>query len=149
MIQSWVTDRCWVCNGLSVTSGGDIHIEVHHIIPQAYGGTDGPTVSLCDTHHTALHKIALALWTNKTYHNLLGTSDPNQVTKLLWLATRVNEARAAVENDPNKLTHVMVPLLQKDRLALDHLMRLHPHIKGRQQMIKYAIYSLYKTHLGS
>ena len=31
----------------------------HHVVPQAYGGTNGPRVVLCGTHHTLIHDIAL------------------------------------------------------------------------------------------
>lgn len=33
----------------------------HHVIPQAYGGVNGPTVILCPDHHNEVHKIALAV----------------------------------------------------------------------------------------
>lgn len=42
---------CWV--HLDVGS-----IEYHHIVPQSYGGTDGPQVALCGNCHTGIHTLS-------------------------------------------------------------------------------------------
>ncbi len=92
--------RCWICHQLF---GQDVHRHTHHIIPQAYGGVDGPVVDVCDSHHASLHKIALRLIGSKPYFDLL-TRDPKIDQRLLWLASRVQVAEAATRNDPNKRT---------------------------------------------
>ncbi len=34
-------------------------IHGHHVIPQAYGGVNGPVVPLCGAHHTLIHDMGL------------------------------------------------------------------------------------------
>lgn len=101
--------HCWVCGLQFSDSGGpseNLRHE-HHIIPRAAGGIDGPTVSLCDTHHQLLHKVAVRLIDGKEYFDLL-TRDVERDKKLLFLASRVQVAMDAVKNDPNK--RVLMPL---------------------------------------
>lgn len=46
-----VLDGCWVC-GLGSS------LEEHHIVPRTYGGSNGPTVTLCGICHTAIHNLS-------------------------------------------------------------------------------------------
>lgn len=43
---------CYICRK-------DGPIDSHHIIPQASGGEQGPTVDLCNTDHRKIHMMAL------------------------------------------------------------------------------------------
>jgi hypothetical protein len=148
-IESKILPHCWVCGvrftDLTVNPGPAAR-EDHHIIPQAYGGTDGPLVSLCDSHHTAVHKIAVALKNQKPYQHLLGTYDQGQINKLLWLATRIQEAELATRNDPNKRMQVVVTLDGLMRAKLDALVNIYPSAKGRAELIRTAIEFLYTHH---
>lgn len=137
--------ECWVCGGRFVENGGALHCEVHHVIPQAYGGTDGPTVELCDTHHTALHKIALRLRSKKGYRHLLGTDDLEQVKKLLWLATRVNIAWKAVRDDPNRKVALSIVLNSEDAEKLEQLQVIYQK-KGKNAIFTLALDTLYRKH---
>lgn len=123
--------------------------EEHHIIPEAYGGTDGPLVSLCDTHHTTIHKMATALKKGKNPSHLLGTTNPEQVRKLMWLATRIQEAEERTRNDPNKRTTVVVNLDPEVRAALEALASVYPTQRGRPALIRTAILFLYRHHFQS
>jgi hypothetical protein len=51
---------CFVCESSTAPT------DIHHIIPQSDGGTDGPTVSLCPTCHRAIHTAAKAIKRGKT-----------------------------------------------------------------------------------
>lgn len=139
-------DHCWVCGAKFVQYGGTAHNEIHHVIPVAYGGIDGPTFDLCDSHHSCLHKMAVAIRARKPYHHLLGTRDPEMVRKLLWLATRVNEAEALVRNDPNKRVDVLVSLDYDTRQMLDQLLKVYPQAKGRAGLLKIAVHALHRRH---
>lgn len=47
-----LVDRlCWVC-------GFHGSIELHHIVPRGYGGTNGPQVSLCGDCHAGIDKLS-------------------------------------------------------------------------------------------
>lgn len=78
--QGIAADRCFICGG---TDG----LHSHHVIPEAYGGSDGPQVPLCGTHHTLIHSIAL--------QRELRCSDPDLTRRqrILYLATCIARAR--------------------------------------------------------
>ena len=48
--------QCVICK-----KSKDVVIHVHHVIPQAYGGRDGPTVELCADHHNMIHAAAVKI----------------------------------------------------------------------------------------
>lgn len=134
-------DRCWVCKSVF---GPSLKEERHHIIPRAYGGTDGPQVSLCDSHHTALHNIALRLYSKRTFHDLL-TSDSRQDEKLIYLATCAYKARILTENDPNKRLHEVYSFDNETMSKLKRLKSVYNNI-GRERLVKLAIRQLYAKH---
>lgn len=135
-------DHCWVCN---VPFGPSLKEERHHLIPRAYGGVDGPQVSLCDSHHTALHTIALRLYSKKPFTDLL-TGSSLQDKKLVYLAQVVCNSRLATENDPNK-RQVLVLTPSKETLAkLDRLKALNGRRISRENLIELAIHQLYSKH---
>jgi hypothetical protein len=139
---------CWVCGARfsDANPPGPANREEHHIIPRQAGGTDGPQVSLCDVHHTKLHKIANRLSSKKPYFELLfGESDPNK-KKLLWLASRVYMAFQAVANDPNKLKMVVLTLDSNKQKMLDQLKHVYPKAKSREAIYDLALQQLYQRH---
>lgn len=133
-------DGCWVC---SAKFGPSLKEERHHLIPRAYGGTDGPQVSLCDSHHTALHNIALRLYSERSFTDLL-TSIPDQDNRLIYLGQVVYKARLLTENDPNKRRVEVVPLTGDTFRKLVKLKTIH---KGsRSKLIELAICQMYARH---
>ena len=72
--------HCWICG---TPFSHDRQEERHHVIPRAYGGTNGPQVSLCDSHHSALHQIALKMYTGKSFFNLM-SGRQDQDARLLY-----------------------------------------------------------------
>lgn len=137
-----ILDCCWVCDKRFDHSNKR---EDHHVIPRAYGGVDGHQVSLCASHHSALHEIALRLYSKRSYFNLL-TGDPKQDKKLMYLASCVYNARLLTENDPNKRR---ILVLSPSKETFDKLDRLKSLFKGnvsRERVIEAAIDALYKRH---
>lgn len=152
MITETITlGHCWVCGTRfnDVVPPGPAQREEHHVVPQAYGGTDGPTVSLCDGHHTAIHKIAVALRHNKPHHQFLGTYDRTQIAKLEYLAEVIQRAEERTRNDPNKRTSVVLGLDAETRAMLDALGGVYPQCRGRAALIRTAIRNLYLQHFRS
>lgn len=47
--------KCVIC-------GMESGIDLHHVIPQCYGGTNGETIPLCSGHHSQVHHTALELY---------------------------------------------------------------------------------------
>lgn len=132
---------CWVCR---TKFGPNTKEERHHIIPKAFGGVDGPQVSLCDSHHSALHEIGLKLYSKSSYFQLL-TRDFRQNKKLLWLATVACNARIATENDPNKAVPTVFYFKGETLKKLKRLKQVYPKA-SRQALVLAAIDVLYDRH---
>lgn len=147
-IKSICLEHCWVCSVRfrDVVPPGPAHREEHHIIPRAYGGADGPTVSLCDAHHTLLHKVAVALINDKSTFTLLRTEPRENHMKVMWLASRVVNAHLATKNDPNKAASVMLTLNLKHRTMVDRLKKVYPKARGRAAVLEIALENLYRRH---
>ena len=123
MIESKILPHCWVCNrrfSNQVPPGPALE-ERHHLMPQAYGGKEGPQVSLCDHHHSCLHRIAVAIKAKKAFSNFLAHEPLAFQRKLIWMASLVVKSEQATVNDANKATKVMLVLDSQQKRMLDHL----------------------------
>lgn len=151
LVNHTILPHCWVC-GVRFTDSnppGPANKEVHHIVPQQAGGTDGPTVTLCDTHHALLHKIALAFKSKSGrvhWSAYLKAEPPAHHQKLMWLAGVVYNAFEAVKNDPNKRVFAVMALSQVDQKRLEALKKVYPKAKSREAVLKLALDFLYSRH---
>lgn len=148
MIESKRLDYCWVCEQrfTDVNPPGPASREEHHLVPQAYGGADGPTVSLCANHHSALHTIAVHMKSGKPYHEILGGHDNIQQAKLLKLAEIVYNSEQATRNDPNKRVLVTLNLTRQQDVMIQRLKKVYPQAKGRSDVLLLALTALYQRH---
>lgn len=106
MFQNLFLDHCWVCK---TKFGSGLEKHYHHIVPRAFGGEDGPQITLCTAHHDILHKIANKIVSNKDYSRYL-TEDASTNRRLLDLANVAARAELAFRDDPNKKTKVPLTL---------------------------------------
>jgi hypothetical protein len=113
-------------------------------MPRNAGGTDGPLVRICDTHHSGLHKIAERMHRRADYKDLLAGEAPASVPRLLWLASAVVKSEQAVEGDPNKKFQNSVKLSIEDIAMLDQLKRAYPN-KGRSEILRAGLFLLYQA----
>lgn len=141
MIKSMILDHCWVC-GAKFAPQGTAQEEQHHIVPRAYGGSDGPIVSLCDTCHTRLHKAALCIEANRPVYSFINGLSQEQQQRLLYLSTCVVNAKLATKNDPNKKSMVVLQFSRQETEQIDRLKKALG-LKSRMAVIKAAILSLY------
>lgn len=141
-----VKDWCWVCSVRFKTSRppGPAHREDHHICPRNAGGSDGPLVSLCDSHHTCLHKIAERLHRGAKFVDLLIGEDTNKAKKLVWLAGMVVKSERASEDDPNKRLGSSVSLSRDEVQMLARLQRATG--KTRNDLLRAGLSLLYKKY---
>lgn len=144
MIKSMILDHCWVCDA-KFAPNGSAQEEQHHIVPRAYGGSDGPIVSLCNTCHTRLHKAALCIEAHKPVYQLLNGLNQAQIEKLLYLSSCVVNAKLATKHDPNKRSMVVMHFTNKETEQLDALKKALG-AKSRMAVIKAAIFALYTKH---
>jgi hypothetical protein len=133
---------CWVCKEKFTDYGGkpSFFEHRHHIVPRAFGGTAGPTVSLCDSHHMAAHFTALRLEKGKPYHEKL-TGEKDKDRRLLWLATIICNAKALTKDDPNKPIPIMFVAKGITKQKLKRLKAVHKLSYGN--LIEVAINNLY------
>lgn len=140
-------DFCWVCKLRFKTSKppGPAMREDHHIFPRNAGGNDGPLVSLCDSHHSCLHKIANRIHTKKPFSDHLIGEQKESIPKLVWLAHMVVKAEQSVEGDPNKLLRNGVMLNAVETQMMKRLQSVYVG-KSRSDIFKAGLYLLYKRH---
>lgn len=133
---------CWVCNE---PFSHAVKREEHHIIPRAYGGENGPLVSLCDSHHTAVHEIATHIFLRKSFNHLL-EAEKSKTEKLLYLANVAYNARVLVENDPNRSKVILIQNFKGEtNRKLVKLKTLYPRL-SRSKIIELAVTRLYNSH---
>lgn len=144
--SSIVLDHCWVCEARFIGTGGLEMREDHHVVPRAYGGVDGPTITLCTGHHTKLHEIAKCLIKGRSHFHLLHGEDQTQIKKLLYLANAVYSAELATRNDPNKAASVMLTLNARHKHMVDSLKKVFPQAKSREAVFLIALEALYHKH---
>lgn len=137
---------CWVCKVRFKNSvpPGPANREDHHIFPRNAGGTDGPEVSLCDSHHSTIHKIAQRLHSKKPFQDLLLGEQPTYHKQLLWLASMIVKAEQFAEDDPNKLLRNGVQLTSTEVAMLQQLQKITG--KSRQELLRQSLYLLYQKY---
>lgn len=148
MIQHIILDYCWVCEDRFVDSNppGPKIRHNHHIVPQAFGGVDGPQVTLCTDHHNKLHSMARAMTAGKSLFKFVHAEPPEARKKLEWLANVVYSAELTTRGDPNKIASVMVHLDQDQRIKIDALKKIYPKAGSRANVLAIALELLYKRH---
>lgn len=146
-VRSIELQYCWVCGPANKFTefGGEPNFfkHEHHIVPRAFGGSDGPTVSICDSHHAATHQIALKLAAKRNYFDLLSHSKEKD-KKLFWLASIICNAQALAKDDPNKplpITFVAKGSTKIKLRALKKVLKL-----TQPQLMELAIHNLYTRH---
>ena len=146
--KTLLKDWCWVCGTRFKTSvpPGPANREDHHIVPRNAGGTDGPQVSLCDSHHTVVHKIASRAKTgNNDFISLLAGEPKDQQQKLLWLASVIVRAERQVDQDPNKRFGSSVSLSKQELAMVKRLKSIYPE-KTQPEILKLGLYALFRSH---
>jgi hypothetical protein len=133
--------HCWVC---ATKFNANLVEERHHIIPRAYGGEDGPQVSLCSDHHTQLHEVGKRIYSGKPFTDLL-SGKPDQDAKVVYLGTIACNARIATEKDPNKLQMVVVKLDGPHKQMLLDLKKVYPK-KSQPSLLALALEALHARH---
>lgn len=93
---------CYVCGTLS-------SLEMHHMIPCAYGGTDGPQISLCAIDHALVHGASFKLGKERLPQMIVDRArelSPQQariaIPVALYLAWVIRRSTEFTKDDPNK-----------------------------------------------
>lgn len=128
-VQHMFLPHCWICERKFAQHGGapDMLEERHHLIPRAYGGTDGPQVSLCNGHHSLVHLVGNRLIADDRngVYNLVKKETQVQAQKVMYLGSRIQLAEAEVSNDPNKRVLVPISMDKRTRGMLKEICKFH------------------------
>jgi hypothetical protein len=140
--KSIILDYCWACGARFVSEGGTETRHDHHLVPRAYGGADGPTVTLCTKDHTKLHAIAVSMKANKPYFMQLTGETQQTKQRLMYMANVVYNSELATRNDPNKAAQACVTLNQKHKAMIDRLKQA-TNSRSREAVLLAALEHLY------
>lgn len=135
------TNHCWSCNS-------ELSLHQHHVVPREYGGSRGPTVTLCATCHNFIHAISTKVWVSKdtSYLNKIQSLGSNfNKTKLSYMISVIIKARQATEGDTvigAKAVSLALHLNPEQRRRFS-LLKKTLQLSNRELLIK-AIDDLYK-----
>ncbi len=124
--------HCTVCG---VSRG----LHEHHVVPRAYGGLNGPTVTICGTHHTLIHDLALKKTAER--EKLLSRLPEAQQPRIKELVDIIRRARVASKDYKRPLTMQLV----LDAGTASKLRRLKRALgaKSLQQTLIHSILVVY------
>lgn len=144
MTTSYISDNCYVCGRRFIDADppGTAIKELHHIVPRAFGGLNGPLVALCDTCHSKVHRIAGLL--PNDYSKLLLGLTAEQQQKLAYLAKVAYNAKHATNDDLNKLLPVSFKITKQEAQIVDHLKSVL-NVKSRSDVYRIAVTRLYNS----
>lgn len=141
--QTLKLDHCWICD--KTPERDKVKLHEHHVIPRAYGGANGPEVTLCSGCHNLLHDLHHKV--KKKGYEVIETGFLNwsleMREKLSYLVSRVILAESVAKQTANK----KVGAYNADTYAM--LSRLTKHFSMSQTKTRdYAIRFLYEAVFG-
>lgn len=144
MTTSYISDNCYVCGRRFIDADppGTAIKELHHVVPRAFGGLNGPLVALCDTCHSKVHRIAQTM--PNDYSKLLLGLTSEQQQRLAYLASVAYNAKHATNDDQNKLLPVSFKITKQEAQVLEHLKTVL-NVKSRSDVYRLAVTRLYKS----
>ena len=145
--HSVILPHCWICEVKFVEAGGTEQRHDHHVFPRAFGGTDGPEVSICDAHHSAVHRMGEALIAGKKQdmYQFLRGENVECTKKLLYLANRILQIYEIAKNDPNKATTTSFVLVAKHQRMIEALKPVFG-VRSREAVFIRALELAYSRH---
>lgn len=131
---------CWVCGARLNTADppGTASCEDHHVVPRAYGGLNGPVVSLCASCHSKLHALAL----HSPPYTVPGVN-PYEAQKLVYLASVVYNSRKAVSQDVNKQTIITFKISRAEAFMADSLKKFF-NVTNRHDVYRQAVQLIFQ-----
>lgn len=157
--EKQVLPYCWVCKRAFIdTTGTDPSVirNEHHVVPRMAGGTNGPTISVCSSHHDLLHLVAeKASAMSKVkqsvsdvaldIRDLLQGLTPQQRSRVIYLAYVVTRSFVLSEGDPNRKLQASFVYTADVMSKLDALKKVHG-VSNRQKLVEKLIRQDYAKH---
>lgn len=117
------TSGCWI-DALRLSSLHD-----HHVIPRAYGGSDGPRVMICNSCHEAIHDAAEKNLTAEQYSIQKAAkkcwNKPEDLYRANHLIKIIQEAKQMASKSSNKTVLISVRLSAKENQILSDFAKLN------------------------
>lgn len=109
-------NKCFICD-----SGGII--DVHHVIPQATGGEAGPTVSLCPSCHSGIHRQAMNIL-SKTAKKISYFNEEQMVRAKPLVKILVAYIQRGKEDDSQRARSIVSVEVDVQFLKILHLLKV-------------------------
>jgi len=129
ILKNLIVNHCIVCN----RSGNIVALHNHHIVPRAFGGRNGPQITLCVDHHEFIHDMAKKK-TIVTCDALL-TKHGQRAIILSYLINLIIKAEKMTIGDSNKIIKFSCELPQKTVDKMKTVM-MQRGIKNYSQLLK-------------
>lgn len=127
--------KCFIC-GVKTNI-----IEYHHLVPQAAGGKNLPTIPLCSNCHSGIHRVA-AQAISKNPNQKQYFTDAQMIKARPIIETIIISFKRAKEN-PDK-SQIMNLMLKPERRLME-VLHLLKYDKGFTNINDYCLWIL-KTH---
>lgn len=145
-------DCCWVC-GVDFIPPSDV-IEhkppakkhLHHVVPRAYGGTNGPMISICTNCHNIVHECGDKLYAGNPTNPF---QTKTAIERCLYLATVICNSRRLHEKDANKKVVFSCSFDADTHSKLKDLVKYFKPNSSQPKIIVKAIHEMHRKYLGS
>lgn len=127
---------CYVCDVVVAVS------QEHHVVPQSRGGTDGPTVVLCPTCHTATHSAARAMIAGKSPDKYLGYLDHDQRSRAMLLVKSIVLVETTLEDTRNPHPMLAVSLDHHCYIVALNMLQADRGFRSRDRLINAILRSI-------
>lgn len=146
---------CYVCGRLFSDT---LPKELHHIVPEYLGGTDGPLAPLCEAHHKLVHKIARIFIRSrhkvsdkdkealrKIYEETSSSFGSESIPRLERLASIIKDADDRFASDTNKILSAEIEYTKEQAQMMDEL-KQKLGLKSRRELLMRILADAYVMH---
>lgn len=109
--ESWLVPNnpstSWCCR---LKWGSSCVKHEHHVVPRAFGGSDGPVVCICTSHHDLLHRVARLMVSETDYAMLLSDLPLGVRNRVVGLAVRAALSEILFQEHPHRRVPVHLTL---------------------------------------
>lgn len=132
--------KCFICTVQTPI------LDEHHIIPQFAGGQAGPTVHLCSTCHSGIHRQALNLLSKKAKRVQYFTEEQMQRAKPLVQQIVIALQQAKERRDPAHKVKVMMEL-SPDLTMILHMVKMDTGYKNLSSLCEAVLTAFARSRI--
>lgn len=142
IMETLILPHCWVCDSTA-------YLHQHHIVPCCYGGTNGPTITLCGNCHGGIHDFSNLMPIKQVAalrpaQSIVPTWEAKHMARVYYLAHAIYLAEQHVLSSSKKWVKVVASLDPETHTKLIALKRLLS-CSSQQQVITECIIKLHAS----